>query len=593
MILPVRFSNAPQTWIALLILALLAKIACGEPTQKELEAASRLAARATFGMPYDEIVAMAEQGLDEWLDEQLDMECTYFVPFEVDLYAMEEAGEYDELQDLFDLQEDQLPWFVEPFAVAWTNAVLNGDDQLCQRVAWALSQIFVVSLRGIETIPYQWTTYYDNLLRGSFGNFRNLLEDVTFSAQMGIMLSHVNNSRPRPQIKRFPDENYARELMQLFSLGLFQLNSDGTPKQDENGNTIPSYNAKDIAELARVMTGFGFDGEHAHFNSGQWHEDAHLPMILFDWHHDKGEKVILGGTVIPAGQNAREDIEQALDAIFEHDNTAPFIARQLIQHLVTSNPVPEYVQRVAEAFADDGAGVRGNMKHVIRTILTDSEAQEPANASTFGKLKDPLIRFVGLDRMFPLKLANPDNVNWPRGLHSYEFQRARRIPAFDRIKQRPLFSPSVFNFYSPFYSPKGELSNNDLVAPAFQLFDMQTVITANNILWEGLVTQYGDRSNHWSEWHLLYEGDDGDFYRMGSYVPDYADYLELADVPEDLVARLNLVMCYGRMTDNARRLLEQRVGQINHGEDDDDRRHRRVAFAVWYIANLPEFNVET
>lgn len=227
---------------------------------------------------------------------------------------------------------------MEPYKIAWSNAVLYSKDQLCQRVAWALSQIFVVSTRDINNIDYQWTTYYDNLLRGSFGNFRELLHDVTYSAQMGIMLSHVNNSRPRPDIKRFPDENYARELMQLFSLGLFELNPDGSPKKDEDGATIPSYDSEDIAELARVMTGFAFDGELAHFGSGQWHVDAHLPMIIFDWHHDKGEKVIVGGTVIPAGQSGRDDIEQALDAIFQHPNTGPFIVRQLIQHLVTSNP---------------------------------------------------------------------------------------------------------------------------------------------------------------------------------------------------------------------------------------------------------------
>ena len=576
-------------WAAMLTLVLCSPIAWGEPTQEELEAASRLAARATFGMSYEEIVAMAEEGLDEWLDEQIDMECTYYFPVEEEIYELDEAGEYDEFRELFDIAEHELPWFVQPFAIAWTQAVLYGEDQLCQRVAWALSQIFVVSSRGIDNIPYQWTTYYDNLVRGALGNFRDLLHDVTFSAQMGIMLSHVNNSRPRPEIKRFPDENYARELMQLFSLGLFELNSDGTPRLDENGDTTPSYNAEDISELARVMTGFAFDGEHAQFNNGQWHLDAHLPMIVFDWHHDKGEKVIVGDRVIPAGQSGKEDIEQALDVVFEHSNTGPFIVRQLIQHLVTSNPTPKYVQRVANAFADDGSGVRGNMKHVVRTILTDTEAREPAEPETFGKLKDPAIRLVSLDRMFPLKQEDPDALNFPGGLHSYNFNEARWGGPFERLKQKPLYAPSVFNFYSPYYSPTGELSDNDLSAPAFQLFDMQTTIAASNVLWEGAMNPGG----HWSFWHTWYDDEDGESLRMGSYVPDYAGYLELADSPEALVDRLDLVMCYGRMTENSRGLLEQRIGQIDHGENDDERRHRRVAFAVWYVANLPEFNVET
>ncbi|MCY3883587.1 MAG: DUF1800 family protein, partial [Gammaproteobacteria bacterium] len=465
---------------------------------------------------------------------------------------------------------------------AWTQAVLYGEDQLCQRVAWALSQIFVVSRKGIPTPSHHWTTYYDNLVRGAFGNFRDLLKDVTYSAQMGMMLSHVNNSRARPAKRLFPDENYARELMQLFSLGLFELNVDGTSKLDENGSTIPSYTPEDIAELSRVMTGLSFDGEEAQFGGHRWQVDSHLPMIPFNWHHDKGEKVIVGGTVIPAGQDAPHDIEQALDSIFEHPNTGPFIARQLIQHLVTSNPEPEYVERVAEAFANDEQGTRGNMKHVIRTILTDPEAQEPANPDTFGKLKDPIIRLVSLDRMFPLKLAYPDEQSWPEGLHSYNFG------SFDgAVQQIPLNAPSVFNFYSPFYSPKGDLSDNEIVTPAFQLFNMQTVIATSNFLFHSV--QFN--RSHSTDWHLEYHIDDEE-QEILSFVPDYEDYLELADSPEDLVNRLDLVMCAGRMTANSRQLLDQRIGQIDHPEEEDERRYRRVGFAVWYITNLPEFSVE-
>lgn len=577
--------SARISWAGLLILPMLAPFAWAEPTHEELEAASRLAARATFGMSYEQIVEMAEQGLDEWLDEQLDMECTSFVDIEQEIRDMEEAGEYDEIRERFDINEENSIWFVDHFDIAWTNAVLYGDDQLCQRVAWALSQIFVVSRKQIDTPPYQWTTYYDNLMRGAFGSFRELLKDVTYSAQMGIMLSHVNNSRPRPEKPRYPDENYARELMQLFSLGLFELNPDGTDKLDGNGATIPTYDSQDISELARVMTGFAFDGEHASFGHNQDHEDSHLPMILFKWHHDKGRKVILGGTEIPAGQEPEEDVEQALDAIFEHANTGPFIARQLIQHLVTSNPTSDYVQRVVEVFADDGNGKRGNMKQVVRAILTDSEAQEPENPDTFGKLKDPLIRLISLDRMFPLVLEDPDEPFWPGGLHSYNFHN------FNGVGQIPLQAPHVFNFYSPFYSPKGELSDSALVAPAFQLFDMQTTIAASNVLWSGQMFS----GSHWTEWHLYYDDENGESYPVGRYVPDYGDYLELAESSEDLVDRLNLVMCYGRMTDNARELLELRIRRIDLDDYDDvdEGRRTRVAFAVWYITNLPEFNVET
>lgn len=579
--------SARISWAGLLILPMLAApFAWAEPTQEELEAASRLTARATFGMSYEQLVAMAEQGLDEWLDEQLDMECTSFVDIEQEIRDMDEAGEYDEIRERIGIDEGDSIWFVDHFDMAWTNAVLYGDDQLCQRVAWALSQIFVVSRREIDTPPFQWTTYYDNLVRGAFGDFRELLEDVTYSAQMGIMLSHVNNSRPRTDPLRYPDQNYARELMQLFSLGLFELNPDGTRREDENGATIPTYDSQDIAELARVMTGLSFYGEHASFGSNQDHvgTGAHEPMMMFKFHHDEGRKVIVGGTEIPAGQEPHDDIEQALDAIFEHANTGPFIVEQLIQHLVTSNPTPEYIQRVAEAFANDGDGTRGNMKHVIRTILTDSEALEPANPETFGKLKDPLLRLISLDRMFPLKPENPNESFWPGGLHSYNFHD------FLGIKQVPMQAPHVFNFYSPFFSPKGELSDSSLTAPAFQVFDMQTTITASNMVWTGLLLDH----SHWT-FGLWYDDDNGDSHRAGGFVPNYEGYLEMADTPEDLVDRLDLVMCHGRMTDEARGQLEHRIGQIDFDDDDEEDygRHNRVAFAVWYITNLPEFNVET
>lgn len=239
------------------------------------------------------------------------------------------------------------------------------------------------------------------------------------------------------------------------------------------------------------------------------------------------------------------------------------------------------MRRVAEAFADDGYGVRGNMKHVIRTILTDPETIEPSNPETFGKLKDPVVRLINLDRIFPPKLSDPDHSDWPGGLHSYDFDN------FLSIKQEPLNAPHVFNFYSPFYSPKGNFSDNELVAPAFQLFDMQTAIRVSNLVWNGLMFP----GNHWTA-QLWYDDENGDSHRVSSYEPDYEDYLGLADTPEDLVDRLDLLLCNGKMTANTRRLLEQRIGQIDHGDDDDDRRHRRVAYAAWYISNLPEFIVE-
>ncbi len=177
--------------------------------------------------------------------------------------------------------------------------------------------------------------------------------------------------------------------MQLFSIGLFELNIDGTPKKDESGDLIPTYDADDIANLARVMTVFAYDGERVQFNKN-WTDEWDLPMIIFNWHHDKDKRVILGDTTLAAGHSGEVDVDLALDAIHEHANVGPFIGRQLIQRLVTSNPEPAYIQRVAEAFIDDGNGVRGNLKQVIKTILTDPEATDPVNPDQFGKLREPL-----------------------------------------------------------------------------------------------------------------------------------------------------------------------------------------------------------
>ena len=590
------------SWSGLLLLPMLAPLAWAEPTQEELEAASLLASRATFGMSYDQIVEMAEQGLDEWLDEQLNMECTSFVKWEKDLVEMYEDGEFDEFIDIFDVNlnvEGEDPsWQVVknfgPIDTIWYMAARYGKDQLCQRVAWALSQIFVITEYVVENNPFAHTAYYDILIDNAFGNFRELIEDVTYSAQMGLMLSHVNNSRPRPELQRFPDENYARELMQLLSIGLFELNDNGTVKTDESEDFIPTYDGDDITNLARVLTGFAFDGESAQFNEYfPQGEEWMLPMMIFNFHHDKDEKVILGDIKIPSGQTGETDVRDALDAIHAHDNVGPFIGRQLIQRLVTSNPVPEYVRRVAEAFNDDGLGVRGNLKHVVKTILTDPEATNPSQPIHFGKLREPMVRLMNLHRMFPTMVVREDD----RGLTNTFY-----APNFlDVGNQEPLKAPSVFNFYSPFHSPRGDLSDNELVAPEFQIFDMLTSIQTSNAIWDRLVGA-SDRAREdplrpGTTWFgsFEYEDEDGEvvwWHPVMSH--DIDEYVELADEPSDLVDRLDIVMAHGTLNSETRRRFIHRIGQIPVSASDEEEDLRdRVWFAIWYMASLPDYIVET
>ena len=584
-------------FIPYIAFTLFGLVSVAEPSREELEAASLLASRATFGMSYDEIVDMAEQGLDEWLNEQLEMDCSLVSHWEDLVFEMDENGELDELRRITGVESDD-PFDLHrkfgPFYTYWYMTARYAPDQLCQRVAWALSQILVISTNSVPRTPYSHSTYYDILLRNAFGNYRQMLEDVTYSPQMGFFLSHVNNSRPRPEIKRFPDENYARELMQLFSLGLFELNTDGTAKLDEDGEFIATYDVDDITHLARVMTGLAYDGEHARFNGGWTRSSGDLPMMAFEWHHDSSEKIILGDQTLPAGQRTARDISDALDVIHAHANVGPFLGRQLIQRLVTSNPEPEYVRRVAEAFNDDGSGVRGNLKHVVKTILTDEEARNPSRPERFGKLREPIVRVMNLHRMFPTVVDGEDQ----RGLSNpFYIPLGWTMFAGNQI---PLSAPSVFNFYSPFHSPKGVISEEGMVAPEFQIFDMRAAHRVNNLIWERLRedprNQDRDGFLAWFDDGIKYSDNEGkELFWHPKMAHDISDYIELADSPSDLVDRLDLVMTHGSLNRSTRSRLLRRIGNINRVDYDNaqDYLRDRVMFAIWYLSTLPDYMIET
>jgi uncharacterized protein (DUF1800 family) len=359
----------------------------------------------------------------------------------------------------------------------WFRNAMTGDDQLRQRVGWALAQIMVVSDNGaLMELPYAVADFQDMLNRNAFGNFRSLLEDVTLHPAMGLYLSMYGNQKAVEGTNLRPDENYAREMMQLFTIGLVELNIDGTVKRDANGQPIPTYTQDTIRGLARVFTGWKaqcfdyvprdqcFQGAYLvpwpnenGFNQGK-------PMVVHEDFHEPGAKqllvyrgVSLAGGVLPANQGGRRDLQLALDNVFHHPNVGPFISKQLIQKLVTSNPSPDYVRRVAEVFNDDGSGVRGNLKAVIKAILLDREARELTNRSTAGKIKEPLLRLTQLWRMYAEEI--------PAGKFIYGIPGG---PVFT-LGQSPGQSPSVFNFFSPFYAPPGEIAQEGLVAPELQL----------------------------------------------------------------------------------------------------------------------------
>ncbi|MBT8098777.1 MAG: DUF1800 domain-containing protein, partial [Gammaproteobacteria bacterium] len=404
-----------------------------DPTTAELNAASRLAAQATFGMSYSEIDALARQGESAWLDSQFARPVTDHKSIVTDLVQRRAAGE-------FAPYEQDIEYLILFRRLAWWHRTATANDALRQRIAFALSEIFVVSDNVDDLIinPYALSDYYDTLLEGAFGNFRDLLLDVSLHPAMGIYLSHVNNRRSDPINNIFPDENYAREVMQLFSIGLFELNIDGSLRLDDDGDPIPTYSNTEIREFAKIFTGLSFGGNDAFF--GNPIPDFLSPMRMFDAQHEAGAKNLLNGTVVPAGQTGMQDIEAAVDNLFNHPNVGPFIGKQLIQRLVTSNPSPAYIERVALAFNDNGSGVRGDMRAVLRAVLLDPEAAAiPASASSFGKLREPVVRYASLLRQFG---ANSDD-----GFIANTGYFLQELG-----KQHPLSAPSVFNFFLPAHS---------------------------------------------------------------------------------------------------------------------------------------------
>jgi uncharacterized protein (DUF1800 family) len=425
--------------------------------------ASRFLDQATFGGSDADIDALVTAGYRQWLDQQIAMPGSFVLPY---MRAFE--GITDPVAPIpFDIYKQA--WFVRS---------LSAPDTLRQRVAFALSEIMVVSERGnsLANDGLALGAYYDILLRNAFGSYRQLLEDVTLSPAMGRYLSMYRNRKPDLANNIQADENYAREVMQLFSIGLVQLNVDGSPKL-LNGQTIPTYDVDGVRGLARVFTGWACHcAPTQNCNGDPFVQELFTcstehPMVPFEAYHDRDAKRLLDGVMFPPNRDARIELESALDVVAAHPNVAPFISRQLIQKLVTSNPSAAYVARISAVFDNNGAGVRGDLAAVVRAILLDPEAREGhiRLPQTFGKVREPLLRLTRVLRSF--------DVTWDRDpLFSVE----REI--HERYNQSPLFSPSVFNFFSPNHAPGGAVANAGLVAPEMQITTADYAIKMTNDL---------------------------------------------------------------------------------------------------------------
>jgi uncharacterized protein (DUF1800 family) len=440
--------------------------------------ASRFITKSTFGTTQADIDRVMQLGYSGWIDEQ------FTKPSRTHLANIAEMT-----ATLTETSTQIGPtWMQNSF---WRNA-LTGEDVLRQRVSFALSQIFVVSQMNPDIGVRMAAGYYDILGRNAFGNFRQLLEEVTLSPAMGVYLSHLGNRKTDLATGRLPDENYAREIMQLFTIGLYQLNQDGTVKVDpSDGQPIETYGVADIQGLAKVFTGFSWGGpdtSSARFVNrivGNSDRDI-LPMQGYPQFHETGPKSFLGRTINTSTPN--DSLKQALDILFNHENVGPFIGRLLIQRMVTSNPSPAYVGRVAAAFANNGKGVRGDMKAVIRAVLLDPEAANPPAewAIVNGRIREPVLRMTALLRALGATST------------SKEFRIDTTDNPANSLGQSPMRAPSVFNFYRPGYvPPNSELSRTRLgaadrvpVAPELQITNEVSVagwlIAAKGVIDSGI-----------------------------------------------------------------------------------------------------------
>ena len=530
-------------------------------------AASRFLQQASFGPTLQEIERLAGMPYATWLSEQM---------------AMPAAPDFvSHIQAKYDLGPAYRPqgslynptWLGQRF---WAG-VATGPDVLRKRVAFALHQIFMVSQAdtGLYDHARAYAAYLDILNRHAFGNFRVLLEDVALSPAMGIYLSHIRNRKEDPLTGRMPDENFAREVMQLFTIGLHELNQDGTPQLDSQGNPVETYSNTDVMAMAKVFTGWSWafpDSEltEAKFRwAGPDYSPANdtrldmLPMKPYPGQHSTAEKRLFVGKpnalLIPANTPAKDSLRMALDALFNHPNVGPFIGRQLIQRLVTSNPSPAYVSRVAAIFNNNGAGIRGDLGAVLRAVLLDPEALSPPVGSV-GKLREPVHRVGHWLRSFS---ARSGSGQW---LMAYEL---------DNQSQRALFAPSVFGYFRPgFVPPNTPFAINGTTVP-----EMQIVNESTTAQWVNSAMAMAGNGLGWT----------GTANDVAADMQPLALLSTAGDV-DGLIERLNLLLYAGRMSATLKQDLLEAITGVPGNDAASHTQRARVATFIALAS--PEYLVQ-
>ena len=507
------------------------------------EDASRFLEQATFGATDADIHHLSMIGYQAWLNEQFSLPQTLQEPAVEQALILNNppcAANNVKCNAALFVQNSSSEIYIQN---AFWQQSLTASDELRQRVEYALGELFVISgtTPAVQNMPRGEANYDDLLGADAFGNFRTLLQDVTLNPMMGQFLSMQGNDKGNATTD--PDENYAREVMQLFTIGLYQLNDDGTQKLDGNGQPIPTYSNLDVMGLAKVFTGFswnipGNNSDSAWSNCciyvGPGYGEDLLPMQSFPSHHSTQEKDFLGVTIPTQGTpDPGGDLKIALDTLFNHPNLPPFFCRQLIEHLVTSNPSPGYVSRVAAVFKDNGQGVRGDMKAVITAILLDPEARDSATDFSnpqYGKVREALLRYTEWARAFTAQSRTGSYY-----LGSTEDQ-------IYGLGQMPLRSPTVFNWFAPGYVPPGtSIEAAGLVAPEMQMTNVSTVVGYLNYMQNAIGSNAKGGPDVFSS---------------------YGTELGLASSPDELLDRINLLLMSGEMDSTLRSQILSAVNAI-------------------------------
>jgi uncharacterized protein (DUF1800 family) len=531
-----------------------------------LNAASRFLSQATLGYNFEDIQAVSTMGIEDWIELEFTKPIPFSLKNKVKSYVdfVKTASNNPAATQIYRF-----------WSYAWWQYHMASDDALRQRVALALSELLVVSDKSaFGNNAYALASYYDVLMANAFTNYRDLMEDVTFHPAMGSYLTYINNPKANPSTNQFPDENYARELMQLFTIGTSKLNMDGSYMLNANGQQIQTYNNSDIGEFAKVFTGLSW-GDRTLFNRTAANDTSYtIPLIMFNANHESGVKNLLNGFQVPNRNpvDGIADIQDAITNLFNHPNIAPFVSKFLIQRLVTSNPSPDYINRVATIFVNNGQGNRGDMKSIIKAIFLDPEAKScnSGNEVDFGALREPFVRYMQINKAFD---ASTISGNYRNDMdYIYRF-----------VQQKPLTSPSVFNFFQQDYQPIGSIEAANLVAPEFQITNAQTIMGYVNSLYRFVIQE-----NVADEYDLYTLEDDLTYANQISTI----DLNDEVLVSEDsklhiLLDRLNLLLAQGRLSQQSLATIKNVVVEFPATSAAEKR--DRVKLAIYLMMSAPEY----